>query len=57
MKQIQPSPSRVAIIPGNLVHVSRNDVFTDSMIIAQFAKIEHDSVRSLIKKHELRLEH
>lgn len=41
---------------NDLVFLKRNDVFTDSMIIAQATENQHESVARIIKKHGKELE-
>jgi len=36
----------------NLVYIKRNDVFTDSLIIAQYTDNEHESIKRHLKTHE-----
>ena len=37
---------------NKLVYVKTDDVFTDSLIVAQHSKNEHESVKKHIKEHE-----
>ena len=41
---------------NELVREEKNDVFTDSMIIAKYTNNQHKSVMALIRKHRKRFE-
>jgi len=37
---------------NELVHIRKDDVFTDSLVVSHYSGNEHESIRSLIRKHE-----
>jgi phage regulator Rha-like protein len=38
-----------------LVHIRKNDIFTDSLVISRYTENEHRAVKQLIRTHEKRL--